>query len=91
MPAPTQPSRDAQPGQVGRPSWRPTVTWIRRGRGTILLVEDAGRVRHATATILRRLGYRVVEAGNGREALALRPGERANVVLLLADMVMPGT
>jgi CheY-like chemotaxis protein len=62
-----------------------------RGRGeTILLVEDARSVRHATASVLRQLGYRVVEAGNSQEALTLWQEEREKVDLLLTDMVMPG-
>ncbi len=61
-----------------------------RGTETILLVEDAEPVRRATAAILRQLGYRVVEAGNAQEALVLWPKERADVALLLTDMVMPG-
>ncbi len=60
------------------------------GTETILLVEDAESVRRVTASILRQLGYRVVEAGNSQEALALWPNERASVSLLLTDMVMPG-
>ncbi len=61
-----------------------------RGHETILLVEDAETVRRATASTLRQLGYRVIEAGNGHEALDLWPRERTQVSLVLTDMVMPG-
>jgi PAS domain S-box-containing protein len=60
------------------------------GNETILLVEDAEGVRRVTASILRRLGYHVIEAANGQEALMLWPQVRQKVALLLTDMVMPG-
>jgi PAS domain S-box-containing protein len=61
-----------------------------QGHETILLVEDAEDVRHTLGLMLRRFGYRVVEAGNSEEALALWPQERERIALLLTDMVMPG-
>ncbi len=74
---------------AGEPSL-PKSKFSPRGTETILLVEDADAVRRATASTLGQLGYRVVEAANSHEALALWPRERANVDLLLTDMVMPG-
>jgi CheY-like chemotaxis protein len=57
---------------------------------TILLVEDEAPVREMASKILKRLGYQVVTAGNGPEALALWPQHRGKIDLLLTDMVMPG-
>jgi CheY-like chemotaxis protein len=61
-----------------------------RGRATLLLVEDKLAVRKAIAEPLRNLGYTVVEASNGPEAVVLweRSGKTYN--LLFTDMVMPG-
>jgi CheY-like chemotaxis protein len=59
------------------------------GRGTILLVEDEPAVRLVTAAMLRRLGYHVLEAGHGPEALGVWQQHGAAVDLLVADMVMP--
>ena len=57
---------------------------------TILLVEHDPDARRAVAELLRPDGYRVLEAGDGQEALdALRSGSRPCVVLL--DLTMPGT
>ena len=40
------------------------------GRETVLVVEDEELVRNAARRILEHHGYRVLEAGNGREAIA---------------------
>src|SRR5580700_9312278 len=56
---------------------------------TILLAEDEAFVRKVTAEILESAGYRLVIAGDSREALAYR-GHLAPVDLLLADVIMPG-
>jgi PAS domain S-box-containing protein len=59
------------------------------GRETVLLVEDDPSVREVTAAMLRALGYRVVEASGGIEALR-RCGEfKGPIHLLLTDVVMP--
>lgn len=56
---------------------------------TVLLVDDEDLVRMATADMLRDLGYTVVEAGSGAQALsALRSGLEASV--LVTDYLMPG-
>ena len=55
----------------------------------ILLVDDEELVRTATADMLRDLGYEVVEAGSGRQALqALRSGTAPDAIV--TDYLMPG-
>jgi CheY-like chemotaxis protein len=72
---------------------KPTVacdnSTLPRGHETVLLVEDEPSVRLTTARCLRLFGYRVIEAANAREALALWPQHRSAVDLLFTDMVMP--
>ena len=54
----------------------------------VLVVEDETAVRHLIRSILEDNGYRILEAGNGREALAsLQDGSRPDLVL--TDVVMP--
>ena len=54
----------------------------------MLVVEDEAAVRRLVRSILEGAGYRILEASNGREALAaLRSIDRAD--LLLTDVVMP--
>ncbi|HZZ92129.1 MAG TPA: PAS domain-containing protein [Usitatibacter sp.] len=59
------------------------------GGESILLVEDDELVRMSARRHLSALGYRVLEAANGAQALALLNGG-ARVDLLFTDIVMPG-
>ncbi len=65
-------------------------TTLRGGNETILIVEDDAHLRASFCKALGQLGYRVLEAVNGTEALEIWKRRRAEVQLLLADMVMPG-
>ena len=59
------------------------------GSETILLVEDDDLVRAHVDGMLRTLGYRVLAAGNGAEAMAIL-ARAPEVDLLFTDVVMPG-
>jgi len=60
-----------------------------RARGeTLLLVEDSRTLRAATRSILESLGYRVLTADDGREALTTYR-EEGGVDLVITDLVMP--
>jgi signal transduction histidine kinase/CheY-like chemotaxis protein len=61
-----------------------------RGTATILLVEDEPAVREIAGEILRGLGYRVLDAADGEEALHVFGAHAAAVDLLLTDVVLPG-
>ena len=58
-------------------------------RGTALLVDDEELVRMSTADMLTELGYAVIEASSGEEAMRLVEGGR-HFDLLVTDHLMPG-
>ncbi|MBZ5528797.1 MAG: PAS domain S-box protein [Acidobacteriia bacterium] len=60
-----------------------------RGTETVLLVEDAEHLRLVVREFLHRLGYTVVEAEGGEEALKLAHKYKGPIHLLLSDVVMP--
>ena len=51
------------------------------GPATVLVVEDIGWIRAGMKQILRRYGYRVVEAANDAEALKLAENARPDLIL----------
>jgi signal transduction histidine kinase/ActR/RegA family two-component response regulator len=76
---------------ASRPALSPDPVAPRsRGAETVLVVDDEPLVRGLVSTILGELGYHVVQAGNGGEALAWEAENSEPVHLLLTDVVMPG-
>jgi signal transduction histidine kinase/ActR/RegA family two-component response regulator len=56
---------------------------------TILLVEDEEALRSAVCEHLKSRGYRVLEAGNGVEALTVVQTHKGVIDIVLADVIMP--
>jgi PAS domain S-box-containing protein len=56
---------------------------------TIMLVEDAEKLRHLTKRLLERMGHTVVVAANAREALELFD-QHEEIDVVITDVVMPG-
>jgi two-component system cell cycle sensor histidine kinase/response regulator CckA len=62
----------------------------RRGSETILLAEDHDGLRQSAQEMLQALGYRVLLAANGTEAIQLFKANSKQVDLVVLDVVMPG-
>jgi CheY-like chemotaxis protein len=60
------------------------------GTETVLIVEDENALRSLCFNILEGLGYKVLQARNGNEAIAEAQGHGQRIDLLLTDVVMPG-
>jgi CheY-like chemotaxis protein len=63
----------------------------RHGTETILVVEDETALRELVARVLRGIGYEVMVAATGSEALAIAQAAGTRFDLLLTDVVLPGT
>jgi two-component system, cell cycle sensor histidine kinase and response regulator CckA len=67
-----------------------TVVPPEQGHETVLVVEDEDNVRRLLTHLLQRRGYKVLEAPNAEEALAIFESRPNDIHLVLTDMVMPG-
>jgi len=57
---------------------------------TILVVEDNAATREAVSDTLKMLGYQIIEAADGEEALRRFEHQAGEIDLVLSDLVMPG-
>jgi len=68
------------PGEAA-PPWR--------GTGAVLLVDDEEPVRRVAGRMLERCGFRVMAAGDGREAVGLFREHSGEIACVLLDLAMP--
>jgi len=61
----------------------------RKGDGTILIVDDEESIRGFLCAMLESLGFEVLEAGDGREALTVLEEHADSISLVLLDLTMP--
>jgi two-component system cell cycle sensor histidine kinase/response regulator CckA len=66
-----------------------TKVEVSSGTGTILVIEDEQIVLDVTRALLERLGYRVLEAMTGKEAVDIVEGFDGNIDLALLDIRLP--
>jgi two-component system cell cycle sensor histidine kinase/response regulator CckA len=71
-------------------SEKPAVRSATPSGGTILLVEDYGKVRDLAKNVLVRHGYEVLTAGSGDDALAICTAYEGAIDVLVTDVNMAG-
>jgi two-component system cell cycle sensor histidine kinase/response regulator CckA len=77
------------PSVERRKSVRQVAHSTHPGTGQILLADDEPDVRTVVRAMLESLGYSVLEAGDGREAVEIFRQRHAEIDLVLLDLVMP--
>jgi PAS domain S-box-containing protein len=70
------------------PAAEPKPT-LPRGKETVLVIEDDAAARSIAVRILESLGYKILEAGGGREALRICQECKDPIDLLVTDLVLP--
>jgi len=63
---------------------------VMKGEGTVLLVDDEQLILDVGTEIIKSLGYEVLTACSGKEAIDIYTGNRDKIDLVLLDLVMPG-
>jgi two-component system, cell cycle sensor histidine kinase and response regulator CckA len=81
LPANDQATPPPAVGADGGKAWR--------AQGVVLLVDDEESVRSTGRRLLERIGFEVMVAADGREALELYAQHRQRIRLVLLDMTMP--
>jgi nitrogen-specific signal transduction histidine kinase/CheY-like chemotaxis protein len=61
-----------------------------KGTGTILLIDDEKMILDVGCELLEELGYTVLSALSGREALDIFQKNSGKIDLIIMDMIMPG-
>ena len=69
---------------------KPFFEYDHNGPETVLLVDDEDFILKVGSQILQELGYTVLTAGSGREALEIYTANRDKIDVVILDMIMPG-
>lgn len=68
----------------------PYTPKITNGTETILLVDDEKSILEVNRDLLKNMGYTVLTAGDGKEAIEVFKNNRDSINMVLLDMIMPG-
>jgi CheY-like chemotaxis protein len=82
FPASTRAGEESAGGKV-----EPGSEW--RGTGTVLLVDDEETILGVGRLMLERLGFSVITAGDGKEAVEIYRSRGSEIAFVLLDLTMP--
>ena len=71
------------------PEKKVTQGKIEKGHETLLLVDDEEMILEVSREILETLGYTVIQAQGGNEAIDLYRAHKDNIDMVILDMIMP--
>ncbi|MDL1956198.1 MAG: response regulator [Candidatus Desulfofervidus auxilii] len=63
---------------------------ILKGNETILIIDDEEEILKVTAEMLKSLGYKVIMANDGKEAIEIYQKNKKDIQLVILDIIMPG-
>lgn len=63
---------------------------FKKGSETILLVDDEKALREIGKEMLKTLGYKVLTAPEGNEAVTIYANQKETIDMVILDMMMPG-
>jgi CheY-like chemotaxis protein/PAS domain-containing protein len=81
-PMPEMPPEPPTAPEAARPAGEPH-------RETVMVVDDEDSIRSLVARVLRREGYRVLEASSSEEALSVASGFDGEIALIVSDVMLP--
>ncbi|MBW2468589.1 MAG: PAS domain S-box protein [Deltaproteobacteria bacterium] len=76
--------------KVIQPEVRTVTPIVVTGNGIILLIDDEKMIIDVGRELLQELGYDVLTASSGREAIEVYRQKHAQVDLVIMDLIMPG-
>ena len=65
------------------------MTKILKGSETVLLVDDEDMIVDVGTQLLEKLGYKVIVAKSGTEAIEIYKKKRDKIDMVILDMIMP--
>jgi len=76
--------------EVQQEKAEPVIKTVAKGTGTILLIDDEEMIIKVGRELLQELGYNVIAARSGEEAIRLYLKNADKIDLVVMDMIMPG-
>ncbi len=76
--------------EVRQEKVEPVQKTVAKGTGTILLIDDEEMIINVGEELLQELGYKVISARSGDEAIQIYERNADKIDLIVMDMIMPG-